>query len=241
MVTYLALTIGFIGSLHCIAMCGPIAFALPSVGKSLPSKLLSRLIYNSGRILTYGVLGLLFGLVGQGIKLAGFQQWLSIGVGIAILLLLVADISFIKKLNMFSPLYKAISYAKGTIIRLFSVHSYSSLFLIGLLNGLLPCGLVYIALTTSIATANAFQGALFMVVFGMGTLPLMFLAAFSGSLLNQNITRKFSRTIPVMMLVVSLMLIVRGMNLGIPYLSPKTDVAKNNFSKCCYLPQSKKS
>ena len=139
-----AFLIGILGSFHCIGMCGPIALALPLKNQSLLSKIFSSLIYNGGRSITYGIMGFLFGLIGRGLYLGGLQRWTSIALGVIMVLSVIFPILF-RKVNLESRVDNALSSVKKLFGRFLSVRTYKSLFIIGLLNGLLPCGLVYIA------------------------------------------------------------------------------------------------
>ncbi len=229
-----ALTLGFLGSFHCVGMCGPIALALP-VDYSHPAKrILGTLSYNLGRIITYGAMGALFGLLGKGFVMAGYQQWLSIGLGVAILVGVLWPKSFSTSTPLLQPLYKVVAIIKQTLGGLFRKKSMESLLFIGLLNGLLPCGLVYMGVAGAIATGSPMQGALFMMAFGLGTAPAML----SVTLLSGSITLQWRnnlrKAVPVVVSTMAILLILRGLNLGIPYISPemsKTDCTKHT---CCH-------
>lgn len=221
---YTALTIGLIGSFHCIGMCGPIAVALPLGNRNWFGKTYGALLYNIGRSITYGLLGALFGLLGRGIEMAGFQQWASIVIGIVMIMTVVFPFLFKGKLQLDQLLF---GYAGRMISRfraLFGIQSYKNLFLIGLLNGLLPCGLVYVAVAGAINTNDVVMGILFMVVFGLGTLPIMLSVSLAGNMIGQGIKRKVNKVIPAFIILLGLLFILRGLSLGIPYVSPKTQM-----------------
>lgn len=211
--------IGLLGSLHCIGMCGPIALALPIVGNSKIQLITSRLLYNVGRILTYAFFGLIFGLIGDRIQLFGMQQMVSIILGSLIILRLIIPqkYSFIK----ITIIQKAVGRLKQEFSRMFGKNSMKSLFIIGLLNGFLPCGFVYVGIAGAIATGDALQGAGFMALFGLGTLPVMFAASLFSSVLSIKARLNFRKAIPVFSLIIGILFIMRGLNLGIPYVSPK--------------------
>ena len=217
---------GLLGSFHCVGMCGPIALALPTIGTSIQEKVASRLIYNAGRIFTYSILGLLFGIFGLGLKLAGLQQSISIGAGI----LIIITVLFSTKIsNKFS-----INFFSGSAIgKLFQHKTYTSLFAVGLLNGLLPCGFVYIALIASVATQDALQGTLFMIFFGLGTLPMMFSVSMIGQFLSIKIRSRINKFTPAFAIFIACIFILRGMNLGVPYLSPKISNDQTTVKECC--------
>jgi sulfite exporter TauE/SafE len=204
-------------------MCGPIALAVPVKSSSQGARIASILLYNAGRVLTYALLGGIFGIFGQGLFLMGIQQQLSIILGAlivisAVLILVNRKVDFTSKL------------LTGKVLRLqqgmkkyLQKQGYTNNFILGLLNGLLPCGLVYFALVGALATGNTFSGMIFMVMFGIGTMPVMVLLPWIKDYLTTSFRQKLQKTIPVMLIVFGGLLIVRGANLGIPYLSPKVE------------------
>lgn len=221
---YTAFTIGLVGSLHCIGMCGPIAVALPLGNRRWTEKIAGALLYNTGRSLTYGVLGALFGLLGKGIHMAGFQQWTSIILGMAMILGVVFPFVFKNQFNTEKLLN---GYAAGIIRRfrgLFGKQSLHNLFIIGLLNGLLPCGLVYVAVAGALNTGDVIPGILFMLVFGIGTTPVMMGISLAGNMIGAGIRQWVNKLIPYMIVTLGILFILRGLALGIPYISPKTEM-----------------
>ena len=228
-----ALALGFLGSFHCIGMCGPIALALPIGQRSPSGKAAAILTYNIGRIITYSMMGLLFGLIGRGFSIVGLQQILSVALGASIIILVLLPGSITSRLDAMTNRIPYISFAKQKISSLFRQKTFSSLFTIGILNGLLPCGFVYMGLAGAIATGAAFGGSLFMIAFGLGTLPAMFMIAFGSSFFSLGLRSKMRRAVPVFMLLVGTTLMLRGMNLGVPYLSPKFDSKGNIKRSCC--------
>lgn len=228
-----AISLGFLGSFHCIGMCGPIALAIPVKRTSPLSVIGGSLVYNSGRIITYALMGLLFGLLGQGIVLAGWQNVLSIVLGVLILtMLFVPNISLLPKMG---PVLNLLNSLKGHIRKLFGIHTMQSLLFIGLLNGLLPCGLVYLGIAGSIATGDAVNGALFMAAFGLGTFPAMIAITAVRDYINIRFRERVRKVVPVFVGMMAIMLILRGMNLGIPYISPsiETTSAGACHLQCC--------
>jgi len=217
------LTIGLVGSFHCVGMCGPIAIALPLKDNNWISRIFSGSVYNVGRIFTYGILGFLFGLLGKGIQLAGFQRWISILLGIVMIISVLFPYLFRQKIT-FSTLFSGFAIRLiGNLKKLFSKRSYFSLFLIGLLNGLLPCGLVYVAIAGSINAGDVKNGILFMVLFGLGTLPLVLLVSLIGNVISLNMRRKVGKLVPYFIVILGVLFVLRGMSLGIPYVSPKAE------------------
>jgi len=213
--------VGLFGSLHCVGMCGPIALALPVFGESQFNILLGRILYNLGRIVTYSIMGALFGLFGSRIVLIGLQQDLSILFGAVILLYVLTPRKVKVRVSEFS-FYKAIvSFLQTNFSRLISKKSNSSLFTIGLLNGLLPCGFVYVGIAGAISTGGWLNGAFYMALFGLGTFPIMFATSVFGKVINFNLRKRINKLIPFLAVVLAVLFILRGLNLGIPYLSPK--------------------
>ena len=228
-----AFMIGLVGSFHCVGMCGPLALSLPLSNNSIAAKFTGALMYNAGRIITYSFFGLVFGLIGQTAALFNFQQWLSIIIGVVILLFIIVP-------QKYKIQYSASSYATGFFTKLrarlgklFTQKNHSSLFVIGLLNGLLPCGLVYMAVAGSLATGDVLESILFMAFFGLGTLPIMWSIAFFGNYVGVGIRQKIRRAYPFMMALMACLLILRGMGLGIPYVSPKMNTEKHEVQGCC--------
>ena len=216
-----AFLIGLFGSFHCIGMCGPIALALPIQNNNRLNLIVGRLLYNIGRAITYAAIGLVFGLVGQSLSLAGLQQSVSIIAGVLILLMVLLPSKISQKIYLLKPAYGFSNFLKrkfGTLLRKKSV---ASTFLIGLLNGFLPCGLVYIAVAGAIATGSFLDGAAYMFVFGIGTLPIMLTVSLAGNFIGLNVRKRINKLIPAFMIVLAFLFILRGMNLGIPYISPQ--------------------
>ncbi|MFN6946027.1 MAG: sulfite exporter TauE/SafE family protein [Cytophagaceae bacterium] len=225
-----AFLIGIAGSLHCIGMCGPIALALPVKKQGLPAKLIGRLVYNLGRTGTYAMLGLLAGALGKVFVLAGLQQVLSIVLGVFVITVVFAP-SLLKRYSGILN-FSLINGLKVYFSRLFGNGSYASLLMIGLLNGILPCGLVYLALAGGMATGGIISGALFVASFGLGTLPVMLAVSMGGAFAGQALKTKIRKTVPVMMVCMGMVLILRGMNLGIPYVSPKVGTEGQEIHSC---------
>jgi len=215
-----ALVLGLAGSFHCLGMCGPIAFVLP-VERSSKSKLIFQtFLYHLGRIISYSLIGLLFGLIGKGLYLAGFQQRLSILMGVVMIALVLIPVSIFNKYNFTKPLYRIIGQVKQKLGSYLTKKSNKAIFSIGFFNGFLPCGLVYIALLGSISVSNILNGSLYMVLFGIGTIPLMTGAIFLGNFVNLSLRNKIQKAIPVFVVIIGLLFIMRGLGLGIPYISP---------------------
>jgi sulfite exporter TauE/SafE len=224
-----ALLIGLAGSLHCAGMCGPLVLAMPATSGRFAAHLGGRLAYNAGRVVTYGMLGLVFGLFGQLVGLAGFQRWVSIAAGAAILLSLLAW----PMRNATAFIARPVGLLKSVLGRLLKQHGLMAQFSFGLLNGLLPCGLVYVACAAAAATASIINGLEYMLLFGLGTVPMMLGLGLAGQGLNFQLQIRVRKLIPVSLSVMAGLLILRGLGLGIPYLSPQIDSAAPAESSCC--------
>jgi sulfite exporter TauE/SafE len=227
-----AILLGIFGSFHCVGMCGPIALALPLDRSSVFSKIAGGFTYNIGRILTYTVLGILLGTLGKGFVIAGFQQTLSIAVGVSILVMLLFS-HYLPSTGNYPKIYSFIGKLKNKVREKFQISSYSSLFTIGLLNGLLPCGLVYLGIAGAIATGDSIKGGIFMMLFGLGTVPAMLSVSLMSNLITIGFRNKIKKAMPVFIICMALLLILRGLNLGIPYVSPKMSATTAECHKCC--------
>ena len=205
-----AFLLGFLGSFHCAGMCGPIALALPLHGNSQSKIISGRLFYNFGRIATYSILGVLAGLIGYSISVKGFQSDLSILTGVVILvgLIISAGARFSNPIS--SNLAKIISPFKNQFRRLFGKTGYTTMFLIGALNGILPCGFVYLALAAAATTGSVSTGAGYMFLFGLGTLPMMFSLAIIRNYFSGKLLLMFNKAIPVITIAMAVLLIYRG-------------------------------
>lgn len=226
MMLWTAFLLGLAGSLHCAGMCGPLVMALPGLGlagagghdATRPRRggWLGRAVYHAGRIGTYACLGVLFGFIGQSAVWAGFQRWISLAAGAAILLGLLVS----RRLPLGLPAVRLVSKLKPWFGPLLGRSSPGSLFCAGLLNGLLPCGLVYAACAGATAAGSVGEGVLFMAAFGLGTVPLMFSLGWLGARFQSALRFRLQRWVPASLVLVALLLVMRGLTLGIPYLSP---------------------
>jgi uncharacterized protein len=217
---YSAFIFGLISSLHCIGMCGPIAMMLPVDRDNQAKKVTQIISYHLGRITTYSFIGLLFGLLGRGFYLAGIQQQLSIAIGVIIIIIILIPNHIFAKYKLSHPLYQIISKVKTKLGSQFKNKSYKSLFTIGLLNGFLPCGMVYVALFGAMAMQSASFGVLYMVLFGLGTIPMMSSVIYINSFMTVSFRNKIQKTIPYVAVFIGLLFIIRGLGIGIPYISP---------------------
>jgi hypothetical protein len=211
-------------------MCGPIAFILPVDRNNPVKRSLQLLSYHAGRLLTYSIIGLLFGLLGRRLDVFGFQQHISIIIGVLMILVILLPARVFSRFNGSRFFYKWVGKVKSALGAQLKNKSVDRFFTIGFLNGFLPCGLVYMAVFGSVAAGGAWDGALYMAVFGIGTIPLMLAATYLGSFLNLKLKHRITQAIPVFVVIVGILFIVRGLGLGIPYLSPSNKVAVEQIS-----------
>ena len=219
---YTAFLFGLLSSFHCVGMCGPIAMMLPVDHHNATRKAFQVATYHIGRLSAYTIIGLLFGALGKGFFMAGMQQQLSIAVGILMIVFILVPERKLAQYNFSKPIYKVISKVKTALRKQFKNKSYSSLFTIGLLNGFLPCGMVYVALFGAIAMQSVFQGALYMALFGLGTMPLMSVVIYVNAFITPTFRNKIQTLIPYVAVCIGCLFILRGLGLGIPYISPST-------------------
>jgi uncharacterized protein len=224
-------TLGLAGSFHCIGMCGPLSLALPVHHLSAPAKFFSLLLYQLGRIFTYSLIGLLLGLAGHRIYIAGYQQAFSITMGAVILMF--ALFYFLHrqvKLKFLEKYYFFVQQQVSFLLK--SVSGPGGFLLMGMVNGLLPCGMVYVAMMTTLAFSEVYQSVVFMAMFGAGTLPAMMLVAYSGKFFKPGFRMRVKKLLPVFVFVMGLILVLRGLNLGIPFISPAFSPAPGKMVVC---------
>ena len=217
-----AFIFGLISSLHCIGMCGPIAMMLPISRNNPAKKVLQIGTYHLGRITSYALLGLLFGVFGKGLFLAGLQQQLSIIVGVLMIVYVVVPQNKLGKLNFLKPVYRLIQSLKKALGRQFKKQTFGSLYAIGFFNGFLPCGMVYVALFGALTMQDIGLGALYMVFFGLGTIPLMSTVVYIRDLFSDKVRFAILKYYPILILIFGILFILRGLGLDIPFLSPGT-------------------
>lgn len=221
MFVWTAFILGLMTSMHCAGMCGPIALALPSSASVSRLKYVSgRLMYNLGRVMTYCFLGLLVGILGKGINLAGYQQFISVGAGVLLLLMALFSINPEQITSKFFWMRNFYSFISRKMAPLLRSKNAFSLGLIGVLNGFLPCGMVYVALLAALAVGEVTESVIYMAMFGLGTIPMMFTLSIVGVFLQQKYRLWLSKLTPFVIGIFAILLILRGLNLGIPFISP---------------------
>lgn len=216
---YEALMLGILGSFHCLGMCGPIALAVPQTSQQRLGQFIDSLIINTGRITTYTLMGVLPGLLGASINIAGYQDMLSVITGVALLIFVFLPKKWVNTVPL--PGFRQIGeFVKRRFHKMINNQSKGSLFGLGLLNGMLPCGLVYMALAISIKPGTIEGGMISMMVFGLATFPMMVSVFFFKNIITGKIKQKVNKLIPVGVTIIAVLFILRGLNLGIPYISP---------------------
>jgi len=231
-----AFAIGSLGSFHCIGMCGPIALSVPMGGKTGWAGIIRGLAYNLGRVTTYAILGLIVGFLGEQLMFGNFQQGLSIAVGVLILAFLILPKTITKKLDPTSKFAQLFLKLKGTFQGIFKSKTPVGPLVLGLINGLLPCGLVYVGLAGALALGDPISSAGFMASFGLGTVPMMITVILAGDLISLQWRAKVRKLMPVMFAIMGTLFILRGMNLGIPYVSPNMEVTEVGGTPSCHTP-----
>lgn len=226
-----AFVMGVIGSAHCLGMCGPLALAIPAPSRTFLHRLRSALLLNGGRVLTYATIGALFGVFGRGLQLAGLQQGVSMVMGSIILLSLLMP-SLLKLRWLTNSAGTFVMRAQGVMARQLKRTSTAGLFFTGTLNGLLPCGMVYLALAGALAQEGWWEGALFMFFFGLGTWPALIGLRISGGFFGPHFRSTLKRVAPYAYAVIAVLFILRGLGLGIPYISPDLQMVPGTGQVC---------
>lgn len=226
-----AIILGAAGSFHCAGMCGPIVMAIPVGNHGWVRQMAGYITYHLGRLVGYAILGFLFGILGYGLNLTGFQQGISIGLGVLMILLV-----WFPKILRLTPLSSGIIKLQSGVTSFMAVRLKSNrmgaLLGLGFFNGFLPCGLVYVALAASLALFDPWQGALFMVVFGLGTIPMLLAIGMTGQKLSQSVRVQLKKVAPFIATVFAILFILRGLGLGIPYVSPELGLKVNATENC---------
>ena len=228
MTTFLitGLILGITSNFHCIGMCGPIALAVPVNRKNNITILSGAIQYNFGRILSYSLLGVIVGMIGLSIHTFGVLQWLSILSGV--FLIAFAWRKYLKSLfNAHIPALPIQGFLNKRLGKVLRSKNPLKLLFLGALNGLLPCGMVYAALLNALLTGNIIGSASAMIAFGIGTLPAMIGVIFMANKFTPKLRGSMNKMVPYLITVVGLLIILRGLNLGIPYISPQLKIKQN--------------
>jgi len=224
-------SLGMLSSFHCVGMCGPIVFSLPVKHLNNTNRFIAITLYHAGRITSYASLGLIFGLLGRNIYLAGFQRWFSIALGVLTLFVLAQYLIYKTQVQpgFLKKFYYSLNAFMGKRLRNPSPINF---LLLGMANGLLPCGMVYMAIAAAASASSVSNAVLLMLMFGAGTLPTMYGLSYFGYLINLQIRNRIKKSIPLFIALMGILLILRGLNLGIPYISPVMQTAQSPAVIC---------
>jgi len=201
-----ALVLGFAGSLHCVGMCSPLALAVTNI---TPTVFVNRLLYNAGRMLTYAGVGAIFSGIGAMLPLDGFQNMLSIFLGGLLLIFGLAGVKGLRIPVLTASVVKFTNSLKGLFSKQLQRKTKASVFFLGSLNGLLPCGLTFIAFTYCITLKGPLDGFNFMLLFGAGTLPAMLGFTSAIAFLIRKLRWNFQQVSTSLMMLSGLLLIAR--------------------------------
>jgi sulfite exporter TauE/SafE len=229
----MALLMGLTGSLHCAGMCGPVIWIMPFQSFDAPRRWLAMALYHVARISVYALFGLVLYSFTSFFR-PEWQQYVSLTLGALLLIAGIATFFPLQKLSIHLPWTAFVRKRMGQAL---AAPGLTALFFAGMLNGLLPCGLVYMALSMAVTASSPLQAMLLMYVFGAGTVPALVTLSVLKSRLRFLQLAGIRRLVPVSMLVFGGLFILRGMNLGIPYLSPAVKVQEQTVqASCCHKP-----
>lgn len=224
--------LGLMGSVHCIGMCGPLVMSIHTRNGQNKSNIGYQAAYHFGKITAYLIIGLIFGSIGQSLHVFLSQQKLSILLGIGfILYFLFSHFKFGNSSYLFASKLTQVSRFFTSIVE---QKSLPKLFLSGLGNGFLPCGLVYTAASASIASGHWETSLWFMFGFGLGTIPSLTSVVYLVCIIPNHIRSFLSYFYKYLVLIVGILLILRGLNLGIPYISPAMNAETEEVHSCCH-------
>ncbi|MBK9642964.1 MAG: sulfite exporter TauE/SafE family protein [Saprospiraceae bacterium] len=224
-----ALTLGLGSSLHCMGMCGPLVMAMPFQDLNGDVSTYRLIMYHVGKTLSYASLGFILGSFGMGFKLLGYQQGFSLFFGVSILIISLFPYITKSTRTYQNKLFGNLSQISASLLKR---SGKNSIFYLGVANGLIPCGIVYIALAASVLMYSSLKASVFMMIFGLATIPSLSIIIYSKRLITSSFGKNFKTMSLVFSLTLSMLFIMRGMNLGIPYLSPK--LAENSTLNCCH-------
>lgn len=211
-----AFTMGLFGSLHCISMCGPIALSLPYQESHKVQTIFNILSYNFGRMLSYSIIGIIPGLLGLGIFISGYQTSLSIFLGILLLGMALFSINLERQFLRLPFYQKFNTWLQAQFSKHFAQRKHTTFVSIGILNGFLPCGMVYLAVAGAITQSGVIQAMLYMILFGLGTVPMMLIIALSGNWLGSNFRKQIFKAAPIILFSFGLIFLLRGLNVELP-------------------------
>ena len=203
-----AFLLGLMGSWHCIAMCGPIALMVPK-GKS-SNKYLPLGLYHLGKIIAYALVGLGMGSLTMFFTSFDFQAVILILAGIVMILIAIFPIVLNRIENKGSKFFAPVNKLKIQMRSALNKERSEYAFYVGFLNGFIPCGMVYLAGIGAMAQTNIFNGILFMVFFGLGTLPFMSVFILISQRIKSTFVKNSRRLRTVGLLLIGLFMLYRG-------------------------------
>ncbi|MFV0159211.1 sulfite exporter TauE/SafE family protein [Empedobacter falsenii] len=227
-IVIIALSIGLTSSLHCVGMCGSIALSLGLESQDKLKFTLRNLTYQLGRVTTYTILGAILGLIGESFTFVGLQNYLSILIGVLMIIMVMIPKFYENGASQLRPVNALMVKVKISLGKFLIKKDSSSLYIVGLLNGLLPCGMVYASLTAAIGLGSVYKSAMFMFFFGLGTLPLMFATVLFGNFLSVKQRQTILKILPIITLILGVLFILRGLELDIPFISPAKEALQLN-------------
>jgi len=226
---FAAFFMGLAGSIHCLGMCGPLLFAVSGFYNSPKEMIRPQIFYHAGKLITYAMLGVALGFVGQTFALFDIQRNLLLVSGF---ILLMAGLFGIFIPIPMKTIEQIVVQKMGSLLQKRS----GGPLILGFLNGLVPCGLVYAAAIGAMATQTWWQGSLFMLFFGLGTAPILIAAAYSRWMIKFRpvLAKPIWKQMPAVLL--GLFLFVKGLGLGIPFISPNLNKPQPH-KNCCLQKQ----
>lgn len=219
--------LGILGSFHCIGMCGPLVMGI--FNQKFLTHPWQYFTYHLGKIIAYAIIGGSIGLIGATFHVFMSQQRVSMLTGFSLLIYVVWS-KVAKKDSMSSKVQSYYTRFRA----FFEGAPWPKYYLFGFLNGFLPCGLVYVAATSAISTGHVSKSILWMVFFGLGTIPSLSLVLILRNKMASQFQFVFQKLYQNIIFILAVLLILRGLNLGIPYLSPSYDVKSEQVFNCCH-------
>ena len=228
----LAFLMGLTGSLHCAGMCGPIMFVMPFQLFRGARKAAALTLYHFSRISVYMAMAVILHSF-RGLFQPRVQQYISIALGASLLL---AGIAYFLPAGSRRTIELPWSgFVKRKLGNVLSQPSLRTIALAGMLNGMLPCGLVYMALSASVLLPSVAVVAGSVFAFGLGTMPMLLALVLVRDKVAIFRAANIRKVAPVIVFFFGCLFILRGMNLGIPYLSPRVEVTqKAIIHSCCH-------
>ena len=205
-----AFILGLLGSWHCVGMCGPIAMMVP--GSKGKNRVVAAGLYHFGKIMSYALIGSLFGLFTAFITSLKVQSWITISAGIFIGILAFAPtlLNYVERKGF--KIFNGLINFKNKISKALNKNKAEYGFYIGFFNGFMPCGLVYIAAIGAMVQPSVIESVGYMVLFGLGTIPFLSLAIFTSGFIKERLRLHSSKVRTVAFIAISIFMIWKGYN-----------------------------